>query len=255
MDNVNIESTLNYIEKLDKKIIDEIDSIAFENNGLYKEGQKLLQVLNYSPKVIKQTREKIKNLKNIEIPQLSELENLDYSKLVIDPVERHNKRVHKIVTQILNLIIDKALSNIKEEKDEKGDIKKEKSGKLVGEDNFKINNSSEKIIKGDIFYEIKVFLFNKDDFIKIKITKEDSIKAIKERIINKIVAEKDYEIKYSSEKDYELRTLEEMDDKFNTGFFPIEDAKFIINNNIKSISFLKNDILKNDIFKVKSSKL
>ena len=81
MDNVNIESTLNYIEKLDKKIIDEIDSIAFENNGLYKEGQKLLQVLNYSPKVIKQTREKIKNLKNIEIPQLSELENLDYSKL------------------------------------------------------------------------------------------------------------------------------------------------------------------------------
>ena len=247
MDNVNIESTLNYIEKLDKKIIDEIDSIAFENNGLYKEGQKLLQVLNYSPKVIKQTREKIKNLKNIEIPQLSELENLDYSKLVIDPVERHNKRVHKIVTQILNLIIDKALSNIK---DEKGDIKKAKSGKLVGEDNFKINNSSEKIIKGDIFYEIKVFLFNKDDFIKIKITKEDSIKAIKERIINKIVAEKDYEIKYSSEKDYELRTLEEMDDKFNTGFFPIEDAKFIINNNFKSISFLKNDI-----FKVKSSKL
>ena len=70
MDDINIESTLNYIEKLDKKIIDEIDSITFENDGLSKEGQKILQVLNYSPKVIKQTREKIKNLKSVEMPQL-----------------------------------------------------------------------------------------------------------------------------------------------------------------------------------------
>ena len=252
MDDINIESTLNYIEKLDKKIIDEIDSITFENDGLSKEGQKILQVLNYSPKVIKPTREKIKNLKNIEIPQLSELENLDYSKLVIDPVERHNKRVFKIVSQILNSIIDNTLLNIKEKKDVISDIKKAKSDKFVGEENSNslIGTSSEKIIKGDIFYEVKVFLFNKDDFIKIKITKEDSIKAIKERIINKIVAEKDYEIKYSSEKDYELRTLEEMDDKFNTGFFPIEDAKFIIDNKIKIIAFVKNDI-----YKVKSSYL
>ena len=36
MDDINIESTLNYIEKLDKKIIDEIDSITFENDGLSK---------------------------------------------------------------------------------------------------------------------------------------------------------------------------------------------------------------------------
>ena len=252
MDDINIESTLNYIEKLDKKIIDEIDSITFENDGLSKEGQKILQVLNYSPKVIKPTREKIKNLKNIEMPQLSELQKLDYSKLDVDPVERHKKRVLKIVSQILNSIIDNTLLNIKEKKDVISDIKKAKSDKFVGEENSNslIGTSSEKIIKGDIFYEVKVFLFNKDDFITIKITIEDSIKMIKERIINKIVAEKEYEINYSSEKDYELRTIEENEDKFVTGFFSIEDAKFIIDNKIKIIAFVKNDI-----YKVKSSYL
>ena len=252
MDDINIESTLNYIEKLDKKIIDEIDSITFENDGLSKEGQKILQVLNYSPKVIKPTREKIKNLKNIEMPQLSELQKLDYSKLDVNPVERHNKRVFKIVSQILNSIIDNTLLNIKEKKDVISDIKKAKSDKFVGEENSNslIGTSSEKIIKGDIFYEVKVFLFNKDDFITIKITIEDSIKMIKERIINKIVAEKEYEINYSSEKDYELRTIEENEDKFVIGFFSIEDAKFIIDNKIKIIAFVKNDI-----YKVKSSYL
>ena len=42
----------------------------------------------------------------------------------------------------------------------------------MGEENSNslIGTSSEKIIKGDIFYEVKVFLFNKDDFITIKIT-------------------------------------------------------------------------------------
>ena len=252
MDDINIESTLNYIEKLDKKIIDEIDSITFENDGLSKEGQKILQVLNYSPKVIKQTREKIKNLKSVEMPQLSELEKLDYSKLDVDPVERHNKRVFKIVTQILSSIIDNTLLNIKEKKDGKSDIKKAKNDKFVGEENSNslLGTSSEQIIKGDIFYEVKVFLFNKDDFITIKITIEDSIKMIKERIINKIVAEKEYEINYSSEKDYELRTIEENEDKFVIGFFSIEDAKFIIDNKIKIIAFVKNDI-----YKVKSSYL
>ena len=37
MDNVNIESTLNYIENLEKKLMDEIDNITFELNGLSTE--------------------------------------------------------------------------------------------------------------------------------------------------------------------------------------------------------------------------
>ena len=113
MDNVNIESTLNYIEKIDKKLIDEIDNITFELNGLSKEGQKLLQVLNYSPKVIKANREKIKNLKNIEMPQLSELVKLDYSKLDIDNTEIKNKK--EIKNAIINLaknIINDIIKNI-----------------------------------------------------------------------------------------------------------------------------------------------
>ena len=90
--------------------------------------------------------------------------------------------------------------------------------------------------------ELKVFLFNKDDFIIINIKPEDTIDTIKETIINKIIAEKDYEIKYSSGKEYDLRTIKVENDKFIVGFLPIENTKFIFENNLKNISFLENGI-------------
>ena len=260
MDNVNIESTLNYIEKIDKKLIDEIDNITFELNGLSTEGQKLLQVLNYSPKVIKANREKIKNLKNIEMPQLSELVKLDYSKLDIDNTEIKNKK--EIKNAIINLaknIINDIIKNIDfNNSNHKKDYKEEKKIEISdnnlnikNENENKISNtssSSEIKLEDNFSYELKVFLFNKDDFIIINITPNETIKMVKEKIINKILAEKDYEI--TNEKDYELRIVEKIGDKFIYKFFHFQDIKPIIDNNIKIVAFVENKL-----YKVKSSKI
>ena len=105
MDNVNIESTLSYNERFEKNLIEEMDNITFEYDGLSGEGEKLLQILNYSPKVIKSNRDSIKNLKIIEMPQLSELSKLDFSKLDIIPKQRNN-------TNNINEISNHTISNI-----------------------------------------------------------------------------------------------------------------------------------------------
>ena len=238
MDNVNIESTLSYNERFEKNLIEEMDNITFEYDGLSGEGEKLLQILNYSPKVIKSNRDSIKNLKIIEIPQLSELSKLDFSKLDIIPKQRNNTKINQMIKNLLISIIDNIINNIKEEKKDKEII-------------IDKGLSSPKIkIKNDLFYEIKVFLFNRDDFVIINIKPDDTIKIVKERIINKIIAEKEYEIKYTSEADYDLRTVEEEDDKFIIGLAPIEDIRTIYDKNIKIISFVENKI-----YKIKSSKL
>ena len=215
MDNVNIESTLSYNERFEKNLIEEMDNITFEYDGLSGEGEKLLQILNYSPKVIKSNRDSIKNLKIIEIPQLSELSKLDFSKLDIIPKQRNNTKINQMIKNLLISIIDNIINNIKEEKKDKEII----------------------IDKGL-------------SSPKIKIKNDDTIKILKERIINKIIAEKEYEIKYTSEADYDLRTVEEEDDKFIIGLAPIEDIKTIYDKNIKIISFVENKI-----YKIKSSKL
>ena len=238
MDNVNIESTLSYNERFEKNLIEEMDNITFEYDGLSGEGEKLLQILNYSPKVIKSNRDSIKNLKIIEIPQLSELSKLDFSKLDIIPKQRNNTKINQMIKNLLISIIDNIINNIKEEKKDK---------EIIIDKGF---NSPKIKIKNDLFYEIKVFLFNRDDFVIINIKPDDTIKIVKERIINKIIAEKEYEIKYTSEADYDLRTVEEEDDKFIIGLAPIEDIKTIYDKNIKIISFVENKI-----YKIKSSKL
>ena len=258
MDNVNIESTLNYIEKLDKKLIDEIDNITFELNGLSTEGQKLLQILNYSPKVIKANREKIKNLKNIEMPQLSELGRLYYSKLDINPIEIKNKKeVKNAIKNLIKDIIDDIIKNIDCNNGNHKKVYKEEKKIEINDNDIKIKNenkisntssSNEIKLEENFLYELKVFLFNKDDFIIINITPDETIKMIKEKIINKIVAEKEYEV--TNEKDYELRIMEKIGDKFIYKFFHYQDAKSIIDNNIQVLAFVENKL-----YKVKSSKL
>ena len=249
MDNFNIDFTLNFIEKTDKKLIDEMENISFEYNGLSKEGQKLLQILNYSPKRIKPNREKIKNSKDIEILQLNELEKIDYSKLNIKPKQRNNnKEIKEMITNLLTNIIDNIFLNYENNFKEKDEIEELKN--IINEKKVKDKiirfNSSEKKINERLLHELKVFLFNKDDFITINVTPEDSIKSIKERIINKIIAEKDYEIKYSSEKDYDLKILTEKDDNFNFGPI-IEEINIIFIYNIRVIAFLEK------LNKIKSS--
>ena len=257
MDNVNIESTLNFIEKYDKKLIEEMDNITFEYNGLSKEGNKLLQILNYSPKVIKPTRDKIKNLKGVEIPQFSELKNLDYSKLNVNTIKKSgNNEIKAMIKNLLISIIDEIINNINNNKEnKKSDINEIKQFNIINNDIIKFDNniinkySHDENILNEIFVEIKVFLFNQDDFIIISIRPEDSIKVIKEKIINKIIAEKDYEIKYNNEDDYDLRIMNEEGDKYKIGK-SIKDTKLIFEKNIKIISFMENKL-----YKIKSSKL
>ena len=130
MDNINIESTLNFISKMDKKIIDEMDNITFEYNGLKKESEKLLQILNYSPKIIKPTREKIKNMKNIELPQLSELNELNFSKLYVNKNQRQEKEKNLMIKNLLMSIIDDMIKNIE---NKQGIKEAQKNNKTVNE--------------------------------------------------------------------------------------------------------------------------
>ena len=254
MDNINIESTLNFISKMDKKIIEEMDNITFEYNGLSKEGEKLLQILHYSPKVIKPNREKIKNMKNIEMPQLSELKNLDFAKLDINAQKRNqNKEIKIMIKNLLMNIIDEIIKNINKRKASNKDSIDEDELNMntskINDQNINLNlmkYNSVEINYNKVKYirELKVFLFNKDDFIIIDISPEDTINILKEKIINKIIAEKDYEIKYNSLDEYELKTIKVENDKFIVGLLPIPDIKFIYENNLKIISFLENEIRK-----------
>ena len=251
MDNVNIESTSNYNERFEKKIIEEMESITFEYDGLSGQGEKLLQILNYSPKVVKPTKETINNLKVIEMPQLSELEKLDYSELDMLPKKRSDKEtIKQMIKNLIISIIDNIIKNISINKSEKNNI--EKIVNITNEKNIiKNENIVPKInLTENVIRELKIYLFNQDDFIIINITPDDSISMIKERIINKIIAEKDYELQFTSEKDYDLRSIEIIDDQFIMGLAAIKDVKSIYDNDIKIIAFVENKI-----FKIKSSKL
>lgn len=116
MDYFNIDLTLQSIDNINKKLIDEMDNITFEYDRLSREGDKLLQILEYSPKINKPDREEIKDIPKIEIPQLSELKKLDYSKLnsssdkKIISIDRSNKEKFEMIKSILMTIIDNALS-------------------------------------------------------------------------------------------------------------------------------------------------
>ena len=187
-------------------------------------------------------------MKNIELPQLSELNELNFSKLYINKNQRQEKENKLMIKNLLMSIIDDMIKNIENKqsvKEAQKDIKtvNEKKISLIKfnsmEINYNSNNNNENIL-----YELKVFLFNKDDFININIKPEDTINMIKENIINKIIAEKDYEIKYNSLNEYDLRMLTVENDKFNIDLTPIENTKFILENNLKIISFLENDIKK-----------
>ena len=58
-----------------------MNNITFEFNKLSREGDKLLQILNYYPKISKIDKFQIKNIPKISISDLSELKALDYSLL------------------------------------------------------------------------------------------------------------------------------------------------------------------------------
>ena len=161
------------------------------------------------------------------------------------------------IKNLIKDIIDDIIKNIDFNNGNHQKVYKEEKKIEINDNDIKIKNenkisntssSNEIKLEENFLYELKVFLFNKDDFIIINITPNETINMVKEKIINKILAEKDYEI--TNEKDYELRIVEKIGDKFIYKFFHFQDIKPIIDNNIKIIAFVENKL-----YKVKSSKL
>ena len=114
MDNFNIDFSKNFIKNTDQKLIDEIDNVTFEYNKLSKEGDKLLQILSYSPKINKLDINQIKNIPKISVPQLSELKSLNYSLLypknINQTIIKKNEiedMIKKLLLSIVNNILEK----------------------------------------------------------------------------------------------------------------------------------------------------
>ena len=260
MDYFNIDMTLKYIEDTDKKLIDEMNNITFEYNKLSREGDKLLQILNYSPKVAKPDKNMIKKLPKITIPELSELKNLDFSLLesvannqIISTSNKDNEKIDMIkgiVLSIIDNVFEKKSFNIikADESDEDEELEKIliKNRKQSEEEEKKRDKeftatASRLGLEMNLLNQLKVYLFNNDDFILINITPKDKIKSIKEKIIKKILDNKKYKLKNTSEEAYEIRLIDEDNkDKFVIDSSPLENNESIFKEKITSIAFLEN---------------
>ena len=142
MDYFNIDSVFELIEKSKRKIIDEMEAITFENDKLSKEADKLLQILEYSPKKRQLEKEIIKSLPVIKLkpPEIehkkTKNKNSRHSKLPSTPNidsfanKEVNQENQEIVKSILNSIIDNSVE--KSENKEKNEEQKSEDEK--GED-------------------------------------------------------------------------------------------------------------------------
>lgn len=265
MDHYNIEFTQDFISRIDQKLINEMDNITFEYNKLSSQGEKLLQILNYSPKVEKPDREQIKNLPKINIPQLSELKTLDFSildapknKQNISPKIKANE-IEDMIRNIINSIIDNIfekyninnINNIKiirtdEEEDEEFEKiiiknKKKSEDEEKKRDNEFENRASKIGLEMNLINQIKVYLFNNNDFILINISPKDKIRTIKEKIIKKIKDSKKYKLTNTSAEAYEIRVInEDNEDNFIMGSSPLENNDSLFKEKINTIAFLEN---------------
>ena len=259
MDFFNIDMTLKYIEKADKDIINEMDNITFEYNKLSNEGYKLLQILNYSPKVSEPDINKIKNLPKITIPQLSELKKLDYSLLDIKnkneiiSLNLTDKEKEDMIKNILYSIIDNAIDNnninniITDEDEEEEFVKMLRKNKKRYEEEEKkrdndFNTTASRLgLEMNLLNQLKVYLFNNNDYIMINITPKDKIKSIKEKIIKKLIDTKKYKLKNHSEEAYEIRMIEENnEDNIIMGSSPLDNNESLFKEKINAIAFLEN---------------
>ena len=123
MDYFNNDSIFELIEKSKKNIRDEMDTITFDNDKLSKESDKLLQILEYSPKTKLLEKDIIKSLPVIKLKQPNEEKKTQkaqkhsrHSKLPSTPniefsfpQNMANQENIEIVEDILFSIIDDAI--------------------------------------------------------------------------------------------------------------------------------------------------
>ena len=264
MDNFNIDFTQNFIKNADHKLMDEMDNITFEYNRLSKEGSKLLQILNYSPKISKLDINQIKNIPKISIPQLSELKILNYSitnqttNKKISTKNSTKNEIEDMIKRLLYSIIDNILEKnnidhikfMKTEEDEEEEEfkkimfknKKKSDAEERKRDNEFTIAASRIGLEMNLLNQIKVYLFNNNDYILINITPKDKIKSIKEKIIRKILDSNKYKLKNTSEEAYEIRLINEGEkDKLIIGSYPLENNESLFKEKINSIAFLEKN--------------
>lgn len=123
MDYFDIDSIFELVEKNKKIIRDEMDTITFENDKLSRESDKLLQILEYSPKKRMLERDIIKSIPIIKLNPPPEeknqknVKNTKHSKLPSTPnidsfvksEKAPNQENNEIAKEILNSLIDDAV--------------------------------------------------------------------------------------------------------------------------------------------------
>ena len=147
MDYFNIDSVFELIEKNKKKLRNELDTITFDNDKLSKESDKLLQILEYSPRtrhlerdilkslpIIKlkpQNEQKIsKNEKKSKHSKLPSTPNIDFDSFTISN-KNDNQENKEIVKDILILIVENVVEKCenKEKKEENQEEEKKEEEK------------------------------------------------------------------------------------------------------------------------------
>jgi len=173
MDYFDIDSILELVEKNKKIIRDEMETINFENDKLSKESDKLLQILEYSPKtrmlekdivrsipIIKlnpQEQKTQKNVKNTKHSKLPSTPNIDS---FVMPEKAPNQENKEIAKDILYAIIDEAVdkSENKDKDNASNDSKKEEDDeddeddyyeKLMAQRQKQIEEREKKMQKAD----------------------------------------------------------------------------------------------------------
>ena len=138
MDYFDIDSIYELVEKSKKKLRGEMDNITFDNDKLSKENEKLLQLLEYSPKTRYLERDLIKSLPIIKLkPPPDSINNKNakktkHSKLPSTPIidsyvmpQKGNQESREIAKDILNSIIDDAVEQSEDKDNQSNDSKKE----------------------------------------------------------------------------------------------------------------------------------
>ena len=305
MDYFNIDSVFELIDKSKRKIIDEMEAITFENDKLSKEADKLLQILEYSPKKRQLEREIIKSLPIIKLkpPEIehkkTKNKNTRHSKLpstpnidsYITPNKELNQENQEIVKDILNSIIDNSVekSENKEKKEEQKSEKSEededddddyfekmmaqrekqmeerekkmakeneedeelgirrhkptKSQDLVqmekSKDNRQISYTSRLSKAMNLLTKVKVYIFNTETNFDINISPNDTVKSVKNTIIN-ILINKKYDLTYTTENAFDIRLIEDDSTKPNMDYPPLENSSLMLLVKPKAIAFLEN---------------
>ena len=161
MDYFDIDSIFELVEKNKKIIRDEMDTITFENDKLSRESDKLLQILEYSPKKRMLERDIIKSIPIIKLNPPPEeknqknAKNTKHSKLPSTPnidsfvksEKAPNQENNEIAKDILNSIIDDAVEKSENKEREEEALMDNENIVSDSDDNIDLNEELLKVLE------------------------------------------------------------------------------------------------------------